>query len=546
MNCPHIISSVKVNRDLLSGRNGTTKNWHCMDCKSVGQNWLCLYCGVVLCGRYNNQHAKQHAESNLSHDLCMQCEIFSVFCYKCDDYVCAEQNEYLIENVRQLLHEYNSHETSNEISPCASVSDIMDDNIQPSKNDLDEPVRNLRPRARKRSASTDTSSVENEIQSMKKANKNREKKVVGLRNLGNTCFMNAVLQSLSNIQEFSCYFSSLPSLENKNNGRRIYHSRSYKEFNDIHLVEELRKVLINLSQGGCGSKGTAISPECLFLVIWKVVPRFRGYQQQDAHEFLRYVLDRLHTELQQLLPDVNLKEGTYISSMKGRSSIVTSVFGGTLQSEVKCLQCGTQSRKHDPFLDLSLDIPDRFSEKKNKEESEEPMCNISDCLTSFTEIEELAETELYYCSSCKSKQRSTKQFWIRRLPNVLCLHIKRFRWNNFFRTKIDVNISFPITSLDMSAFVLTNIPETRKSLIGGPGHNLYDLAAVIVHHGSGAGSGHYTSFANHSGQWFHFNDSTVRTTDVDTVAACKPYILFYIRRELNLSLNQGIANGDNS
>lgn len=159
--------------------------------------------------------------------------------------MCAEQNEYLIENVRQLLHEYNSHETSNEISPCASVSDIMDDNIQPSKNDLDEPVRNLRPRARKRSASTDTSSVENEIQSMKKANKNREKKVVGLRNLGNTCFMNAVLQSLSNIQEFSCYFSSLPSLENKNNGRRIYHSRSYKEFNDIHLVEELRKVFFN-------------------------------------------------------------------------------------------------------------------------------------------------------------------------------------------------------------------------------------------------------------------------------------------------------------
>lgn len=69
-------------------------------------------------------------------------------------------------------------------------------------------------------------------------------------------------------------------------------------------------------------------------MIWKVVPRFRGYQQQDAHEFLRYVLDRLHTELQQLLPDVNLKEGTYISSMKGRNSIVTTVFGGTLQSEV--------------------------------------------------------------------------------------------------------------------------------------------------------------------------------------------------------------------
>lgn len=51
----------------------------------------------------------------------------------------------------------------------------------------------------------------------------------------------------------------------------------------------------------------------------------------------------------------------------------------------------------------------------------------------FLKVEELAETELYYCNSCKCKQKSTKRFWIRRLPNVLCLHIKRFRWSNFFR-----------------------------------------------------------------------------------------------------------------
>lgn len=62
---------------------------------------------------------------------------------------------------------------------------------------------------------------------------------------------------------------------------------------------------------------------------------FRGYQQQDAHEFLRYMLDRLHTELMHLLPDGTLKDSPYISlGHKGRSSIVTSVFGGTLQSEV--------------------------------------------------------------------------------------------------------------------------------------------------------------------------------------------------------------------
>lgn len=202
--------------------------------------------------------------------------------------------------------------------------------------------------------------------------------------------MNSVLQSLSNIQEFSCYFSALPSLVDSHTSgsgghktaaaKRVYHSRNLKENNcvggggsstannDANVVEELRKILTNLSHGGDGSK--AISPECLFLVIWKVVPQFRGHRQHDAHEFLRYMLDRLHTELQNLvipgadysaqkngkLLNINSSSSSSSSSagtmgsisggdaanggtnnsimFKGRSSIVTSVFGGTLQSEV--------------------------------------------------------------------------------------------------------------------------------------------------------------------------------------------------------------------
>lgn len=105
------------------------------------------------------------------------------------------------------------------------------------------------------------------------------------------------------------------------------------------------------------------------------------------------------------------------------------------------------------------------------------------------QVEELAETELYYCNSCKCKQKSTKRFWIRRLPNVLCLHIKRFRWSNFFRTKVDLRIKFPLKSLDMSQYVLNNVPETRRSNLN---NNVYDLATVIVHHGNGYVNPFYT------------------------------------------------------
>ncbi|XP_055713046.1 ubiquitin carboxyl-terminal hydrolase 3-like [Phlebotomus papatasi] len=561
MECPHLFSEecVKINRDFvrkqkieISAATSTSKTWRCLECASMKENWMCLNCGTVLCGRYENCHALKHSTYRNDHKICMSTINFSVFCYKCDDFIVNDTKDRRLDELRQELSskdDDSASETSTTTSSSSSTSSGVEDPASSGKYQQEltstssssdsgweeMPLgRKLRPR--KRTISSDSS---------ENAKRKSLRKVVGLRNLGNTCFMNSVLQSLSNIHEFSCYFSALPAIETAKQ-KRFYHSRSLKEnVDDANVVEELRKVLLNLSQGGDGSK--AISPECLFLVIWKVVPQFRGHRQHDAHEFLRYMLDRLHTELQQIsLPDaggggVNISgktaavvkchtitstENSSTSSFKGRSSIVTSVFGGTLQSEVRCLICGMESKKHDPFLDLSLDIPEKFY--KECDEDNQPVCNISDCLSSFTEIEELAETELYYCSSCKCKQKSTKRFWIRRLPNVLCLHIKRFRWSNFFRTKIDLRISFPINSLDMSQFVLNNGPETRRS---NSSNNVYDLAAVIVHHGNGSSCGHYTSFAINNGTWLHFNDHTVKEVPPSAVADCKPYILFYIRRD---------------
>lgn len=79
----------------------------------------------------------------------------------------------------------------------------------------------------------------------------------------------------SNIEEFCLYFKQLPSLEGvKTVGRsKVYQSRSIRELNDAVMAEELRKVIISLTDNG--STKSAISPESLFLVIWKVVPRFR-------------------------------------------------------------------------------------------------------------------------------------------------------------------------------------------------------------------------------------------------------------------------------
>ncbi|KAB0375438.1 hypothetical protein FD755_013930 [Muntiacus reevesi] len=426
-------------------------------CRSNKSPWVCLTCSSVHCGRYVNGHAKKHYEDaqipltnhkksekqeKAQHTVCMDCSSYSTYCSS----FTADRHR-----KRKLLE--NSSLNSKLLKVNGSTTAIC---------------------------------------------------ATGLRNLGNTCFMNAILQSLSNIEQFCCYFKELPAVELRNGktaGRRTYHTRSQGD-NNVSLVEEFRKTLCALWQGS----QTAFSPESLFYVVWKIMPNFRGYQQQDAHEFMRYLLDHLHLELQGGFNGISrssiLQENSTLSAsnkccINGASTVVTAIFGGILQNEVNCLICGTESRKFDPFLD---------------------------CLRSFTDLEELDETELYMCHKCKKKQKSTKKFWIQKLPKVLCLHLKRFHWTAYLRNKVDTYVEFPLRGLDMKCYLLE--PENS-----GPENCLYDLAAVVVHHGSGVGSGHYTAYATHEGRWFHFNDSTVTLTEEDTVVKAKAYILFYVERQ---------------
>uniref|UniRef100_A0A8C6LPW9 ubiquitinyl hydrolase 1 n=1 Tax=Nothobranchius furzeri TaxID=105023 RepID=A0A8C6LPW9_NOTFU len=343
--------------------------------------------------------------------------------------------------------------------------------------------------------------------------------------------LSSELNPIINIEQFSCYFKELPAValrSGKTAGRRMYHTRSQGD-SSVSLVEEFRKTLCSLWQGN----QTAFSPDSLFYTIWKIMPSFRGYQQQDAHEFMRYLLDHLHRELQYsrngAFHPVSPQDRERLSSTDGKccingpASVVTSIFGGILQNEVNCLICGTESRKFDPFLDLSLDIPSQFRQKRSKDQEPGLTCTLRDCLRSFTDLEELDETELYYCHKCKKRQKSTKKFWVQKLPKVLCLHLKRFHWTAFLRNKVDTYVEFPLKGLDMRGYLL----EPENSL---PGSCLYDLVAVVVHHGSGVGSGHYTAYGSHEGHWYHFNDSTVTLTNEDTVRKAKAYILFYVVR----------------
>ncbi|XP_063249716.1 ubiquitin carboxyl-terminal hydrolase 16 isoform X3 [Prinia subflava] len=221
---------------------------------------------------------------------------------------------------------------------------------------------------------------------------NGEVTVKGLSNLGNTCFFNAVMQNLSQTPALRELLK-----EAKMPGTTV-------QIDSPDLCKEPQ--LIKLDQPGPltlamhqfvtemqETKKGVVTPKELFAQVCKKAIRFKGYQQQDSHELLRYLLDGMRAEeIQQIsvgilkaLSDSNSqneelkKKIKEYEKKKGIQSFVDRIFGGELTSTIMCEECRTVSLVHESFLDLSLPVLDvqkvkitkRENIKKNKEKEYE-------------------------------------------------------------------------------------------------------------------------------------------------------------------------------
>ncbi|NXI46492.1 UBP49 hydrolase, partial [Galbula dea] len=408
--------------------------------------------------------------------------------------------------------------------------------------------------------------------------------VTGLRNLGNTCYMNSILQVLSHLQKFRECFLTLDLCETEellaktvngrarmpgklangsaanesgktdkvgsygtqslpaglNGGSSISRSLELiqpKEPSSKHisLCHELHTLFRVMWSG----KWALVSPFAMLHSVWSLIPAFRGYDQQDAQEFLCELLDKVQQELESegtkrriLIPFSQRK------LTKQVLKVVNTIFHGQLLSQVTCITCNYKSNTVEPFWDLSLEFPERYhSGEKGILPVNQAECMLTEMLAKFTETEAL-EGRIYACDQCNSKRRKSspkplvlseakKQLMIYRLPQVLRLHLKRFRWSERnHREKIGVHVLFDqvlnmepyccrdsLSSLDKETFV-------------------YDLSAVVMHHGKGFGSGHYTAYCYNTegGFWVHCNDSKLNVCSVEEVCKTQAYILFYTQR----------------
>ncbi|XP_060951178.1 ubiquitin carboxyl-terminal hydrolase 31-like [Limanda limanda] len=189
-------------------------------------------------------------------------------------------------------------------------------------------------------------------------------------------------------------------------------------------------------------------------------------------------------------------------------------------------------------------IPDAESVRQVKEQHLQPQtCSLAQCFQLYTKEEQLAPDDAWRCPHCKQLQQGSIKLSLWTLPDILILHLKRFRQDADRRMKMQNMVKFPLTGMDMAPHMVKRSqsswslpshwsPWRRPYGMGrDPEDFLYDLYAVCNHHGTMQG-GHYTAHCKNSidGQWYCFDDSDVHPMSEDEVCKQTAYILFYQRR----------------
>ena len=152
-------------------------------------------------------------------------------------------------------------------------------------------------------------------------------------------------------------------------------------------------------------------------------------------------------------------------------------------------------------------------------DDDEQTFNLIDLLENFSTLEKLTEDNKWYCPKCKEHQLAQKKMVIFTCPEILIIHLKRFKNNS----KIGNLVNFPIEGLDMGKYIKYNEIETND--------NIYDLFAVANHFG-GLHGGHYIAYCKNyiENKWYEFNDSRVSDIDENNIVSSSAYVLFYKKR----------------
>ncbi|RMX68830.1 hypothetical protein KXD40_002959 [Peronospora effusa] len=349
----------------------------------------------------------------------------------------------------------------------------------------------------------------------------------GLGNNGNLCFVNAVLQCLARVPAF------LESVDRAL--RTCTQLQMVHQADNVHVQKVLfAETLVSVLRGICQEeklelelevkakqdrvrdirddnqqkmrKFRSVASQCTYLVSSAASRQ----EQQDAEEFLSFLLELLHNLLRApaIQPERHKEERQHF-----------------LQSEKRFLKKMQCYDPNDPRSIISLTIA---SEKGDQ--------TLADCLEHYRHPEQLSGENRVYCDGyCRVKTTRLTQILLQRVPPVLVFRLQRFKHTSFRGRieKVDTPVSFPcgrddLLDITMNAF----FREEEKRVT-------FKLIAVCAHLGSSIDSGHYVAYVRHqdlrrdatpSDQWLRIDDEVVTVIDEamlrkETLSSA--YLLFY-------------------
>ena len=331
------------------------------------------------------------------------------------------------------------------------------------------------------------------------------KGILGLKNRGNTCYLNTSIQCLNNLELLSNYF-----LQNK------HLDEIDKSFDKNQIAKEYSKLIHAI-----WSNTVAIEPKSFHIIIQKYVEQFYGYDQQDSQESLSLIIDYLHESLkytvnmtytgtsQNNIDELMIKSiVNYSKELNNKYSIIAELFFGQYINKITTNEDGSSgkvlSTTFEKFNNLSISIHGT---------------TLYDCLAKSFEKELLEDK--YYDENTKEYYTVHREMKLMRVPKYLIIMLKRY---NNHQKKSNNLISFPINNLNLTAYA-EGYDNLECSL---------RLLSIGCHRGMLNG-GHYYAICRHSdNKWYKFDDETVTEHDINQnknkqILFKEAYILIYER-----------------
>ncbi|GAB0094623.1 Ubiquitin carboxyl-terminal hydrolase 36 [Sergentomyia squamirostris] len=310
----------------------------------------------------------------------------------------------------------------------------------------------------------------------------------GLINMGNTCYLNSTLQALFHVPSIANW---LMSDEN--------HREKCEDLGGGQggcIICAMARTLISAQ-----NNSSPIKPWLIHSKLRLVCKHFFPGRQEDAHEFLRYLVEAMEKAFLG-----RIKNSRELDQFSKETTPLNQILGGYLRSTVRCLACGHVSTTFQHFEDLLLDI-----RKAN---------TVEEALGGYFARERLEDMG-YKCEACKKKTSATKQFSLERAPVALCIQLKRF---SMAGTKLNKHVVIR-PRLDLTPYA----SATRQNGSHTGTHSLtYRLVAMVTHLGSSQNCGHYTAIGlTETGNYYHFDDSSVTPIPLQRVLQTNAYIIFY-------------------